>query len=311
MAVGILGTGSYLPTERFAAPGEAASDLGAHAARAAIAHAGLTPADIDFLIVATSTPDSPQPPTANLVQAAIGADRAVCFDINVVSAGFVFGVGLAHSLIVVNPSARVLVVGSDVYSRVVDPDDRDIAALVGDGAGAAVIGTVGHGYGILDLELVSRGGGSGLVRVDAGGSRLPASEKTLADGDHFLRVDAAGVRDFVTSEVPWALEALLRRTGVYAAAIDHFVPHQPDGITVDELVRLAGLRNSRTHVTFDRHGSLGSASVPVALDEAARSGALRDGDLVLLAGFGGGMSVGACLLRWHPIEAAPASPMPS
>ncbi|MEU4239876.1 ketoacyl-ACP synthase III [Actinoplanes sp. NPDC026619] len=339
MAVGILGTGSYLPAEvvtnaelttripdadpewisrhtmiesrRFAAPDEAASDLAAHAARAAIAHAGLTAGDIDFLIVATSTPDSPQPPTANLVQTAIGANRAVCFDINVVSAGFVFGLGLAHSLIVVNPSARVLVIASDVYSRVVDFADRDTAVLFGDGAGAAVIGTVGHGYGILDLELVSRGAGHGFVRVDAGGSRLPASEKTLAAGDHFLRVDPAGVRDFVASEVPWALEALLRRTGVYAAAIDHFVPHQPDGVTVNELVGLSGLRNARTHVTVDRYGSLGSASVPVTLDEAARSGALRDGDLVLLAGFGGGMSVGACLLRWHPIEAAPASPMPS
>lgn len=311
MAVGILGTGSYLPTERVAAPGEAASDLAAHAARAAIAHAGLTAADIDFLIVATSTPDSPQPPTANLVQAAVGADRAVCFDLNVVSAGFVFGLGLAHSLSVVNPAARVLVIGSDVYSRILDPEDRQAAALFGDGAGAAVIGTVGQGYGILDLELVSRGAGSAFVRVEAGGSRLPASEKTLAGGDHFLRVDPAGVRDFVASEVPWALEALLRRTGVYAAAIDHFVPHQPDSATVAEIVGRAGLSSARTHLTVDRHGSLGSASVPVTLDEAARTGALRDGDLVLLAGFGGGMSVGACLLRWHPIEAAPTSPMPS
>ncbi|GAA2630339.1 3-oxoacyl-ACP synthase III family protein [Paractinoplanes durhamensis] len=321
MAVGILGTGSYLPAEvvtnadrttrRLATPDEAASDLSAHAARAAIAHAGLTAGDIDFLIVSTSTPDSPQPPTANLVQSAIGADRAVCFDINVGSAGFVFGLGLAHSLVVVNPSARVLIIAADVYSRIVDRDDLETAALFGDGAGAAVVGTVGHGYGILDLELVSRGAGTGLIRVDAGGSRLPASEKTLADGDHFLRMDRAGLRDFVASEVPWALEALLRRTGVYAAAIDHFVPHQADGVLVNELVGLAGLRNSRTHVTFDRYGSPGSASVPVTLDEAARAGALRDGDLVLLAGFGGGMSVGACLLRWHPIEAAPASPMPS
>jgi acetoacetyl-CoA synthase len=173
MAVGILGTGSYLPAEvitnaelatrvpdadpewisrstmiqsrRFAAPDEAASDLAAHAGRAAIAHAGLTAADIDFVIVATSTPDSPQPPTANLVQTAIDAHRAVCFDINVVSAGFVFGLALAHSLIVVNPSARVLVIASDVYSRVVDFADRNTAVLAGDGAGAAVVGTVGQG----------------------------------------------------------------------------------------------------------------------------------------------------------------------
>jgi acetoacetyl-CoA synthase len=339
MAVGILGTGSYLPhevvtnsdlnawvpdadpdwiiqqtmvrTRRFAAPDEAASDLAAHAARAAIAHAGLAAGDIDFLILATSTPDSPQPPTSHLVQSAIGADRAVCFDLNVAGSGFVFALGIAHSLIVVNPSARVLVIAADVYSRIIDFGDRDTAVLFGDGAGAAVIGTVGHGYGILDLELVSRGAGNGLIQVPAGGSRLPASEKTLANADHFLRVDGPGVRDFVASEVPWALEALLRRTGVYAAAIDHFVPHQADGFTVTELVRVSGLSNAHTHLTLDRYGNLGSASVPVTLDEAARTGALRDGDLVLLAGFGGGMSVGACLLRWHPIEAAPASPMPS
>jgi len=335
MAVGILGTGSYLPHEvvtnadlttwvpdadpdwvseqtmiqsrRFASPDEAASDLAAHAGREALTHAGLTAGDIDFLIVATSTPDSPQPPTANVVQAAIGADRAVCFDINVTSSGFVFALGLAHSLVVVNPSARVLIVASEVHSRFLDFADRDTAVLFGDGAGAAVVGTVGHGYGILDLELISRGAGHELIRVDGGGSRLPASEKTLANGDHFLRMDGPGVRDFVASEVPWALEALLRRTAVYAAAVDHFVPHQFDGPMLGDLVRVSGLGNARTHLTLDRYGNLGAASVPVTLDEAARSGALRDGDLVLLAGFGGGMSVGACLLRWHPIEAVPGN----
>src|SRR4051812_27336831 len=174
MAVGILGTGSYLPAEevtnrdlmvlvpdadpdwvsrktliqsrRFAAPDEAASDLAAHAARAALEQSGLAPGDIDFLIVSTSTGDSPQPPTATLVQEAIGAKRAACFDINVVCAGFVFGMALAHSLVVVNPGARVLVIASDVYSRILDFGDRRTAVLFGDGAGAVVVGTVRQGY---------------------------------------------------------------------------------------------------------------------------------------------------------------------
>jgi 3-oxoacyl-[acyl-carrier-protein] synthase-3 len=336
MAVGILGTGSYLPAEvvtnrdllirvpdadpewvsrktliqarRFAAPDEAASDLAAHAARAALEQAGLAPGDIDFLIVSTSTGDSPQPPTSTLVQEAIGAKRAACFDINVVCSGFVFGMALAHSLVVVNPGAKVLVIASDVYSRILDFSDRRTAVLFGDGAGAAVIGTVQPGYGILDLELLSRGDASDLIHVDAGGSRLPASEKTVANGDHYFRMDGRGVRNFVASGVPPALEALLRRTGVLAHGVDHFIPHQANGVMLQELVVQAGLQNARTHLTLDRYGNVGSASVPVTLDEAARSGALRDGDLVLLAGFGGGMAVGACLLRWGPTARVPAGP---
>jgi 3-oxoacyl-[acyl-carrier-protein] synthase-3 len=338
MAVGILGTGSYLPVEevtnrdlmarvpdadpewvsrktliqarRFAAPDEAASDLAAHAARAALRQAGITAADIDFLIVSTSTPDQPQPPTSTLVQNAIGARRAACFDINVVCAGWVFGLALAHSLVVVNPGARVLVIASDVYSRILDFEDRRTAVLFGDGAGAAVVGTVRQGYGILDLELISRGDASELIHVDAGGSRLPASEKTVANGDHYFRMDGRGVRDFVAGGVPPAIDGLLRRTGVRAGGVDHFIPHQANGVMLQELVEQAGLQTARTHVTLDRYGNVGSASVPVTLDEAARSGALRDGDLVLLAGFGGGMSVGACLLRWGPTAAVSADPRP-
>lgn len=336
MAVGILGTGSYLPAEvvtnrdlmarvpdadpewvsrktliqerRFAAPDEAASDLAAHAARAALEQSGLAPGDIDFLIVSTSTGDSPQPPTATLVQEAIGAKRAACFDINVVCAGFVFGMALAHSLVVVNPGARVLVIASDVYSRILDFGDRRTAVLFGDGAGAVVVGTVRQGYGIIDLELISRGDANELIHVDAGGSRLPASEKTVANGDHYFRMDGRGVRDFVAGGVPPALDALLRRTGVLAGGVDHFIPHQANGVMLQDLVQQAGLQNARTHMTLDRYGNVGSASVPVTLDEAARSGALRDGDLVLMAGFGGGMSVGACLLRWGPTVPRSAFP---
>jgi acetoacetyl-CoA synthase len=329
MAVGILGTGSYLPDEvvtnaglvarvpdadpewvsrktmiearRFAAPGEAASDLAAHAARSALHRAGLEPGEIDYLIVATSTGDSPQPPTANLVQDAIGATRAACFDINVVCAGFVFGLALADSLIARKPGAKVLVIAADVYSRILDFTDRRTAVLFGDGAGAAVVGQVPDGYGVLDLELVSRGDANGLIHVDAGGSRLPASAETVRNGDHYFRMDGRGVREFVSSGVPPALNVLLERAGVPAYRVDHFVPHQANGVMLRDLVVEAGLEKARTHLTLDRYGNVGSASVPVTLDEAVRSGAFTEGDLVLLAGFGGGMAVGACLLRWHAV----------
>jgi 3-oxoacyl-(acyl-carrier-protein) synthase III len=328
MAVGILGTGSYLPerevtnaqlaalvpgadpdwvsrktlieARRFAAPDEATSDLAAKAAAAALERAGIGAAEIDYLIVSTSTGDFPQPPTASLVQHLIGAERAAAFDVNVVCSGFVFGLALAQSLVALRPHAKALVIAADIYSRILDFNDRRTAVLFGDGAGAVVVGAVPDGYGILDVELVTRGDASDLIRVDAGGSRRPASAATLANGDHFFRMNGHGVRDFVNDHVPPVLAELLDRAGLHAKDVDHFVPHQANGMMLKELVDLAGLDGARTHLTLDRYGNVGSASVPVALDEAARSGTVHPGDLVLLAGFGGGMSVGASVLRWGP-----------
>jgi acetoacetyl-CoA synthase len=326
MAVGILGTGSYLPeravsnselaalvpgadpdwisrktmigARRFAAPDEATSDLAAKAAVRALDRAGITAAEIDYLIVSTSTGDLPQPPTASLVQHLIGAHRAAALDINVVCSGFVFALSMAQGLVTVRPDARVLVIAADVYSRILDFRDRRTAVLFGDGAGAAVVGTVPAGFGIIDTELVTRGDAAGLIHVDAGGSRLPASAETVANGDHYFKMNGRGVSDFVTGQVPAVLADLLDRAGLHAKDIDHFVPHQANGVLLNELVDLAGLDGAQTHLTLDRYGNVGSASVPVALDEAARSGTMRPGDLVLLAGFGGGMSVGATVLRW-------------
>jgi 3-oxoacyl-(acyl-carrier-protein) synthase III len=327
VAVGILGTGSYLPARevtnaelvtlvpdadpdwvtrktmiearRFAAPDEAASDLAAKAAIPALQRAGIAAEDLDYLIVSTSTGDSPQPPTANLVQDLIGAGRAACFDVNVVCAGFVFALSLARSLVALRPEAKVLVVAADVYSRILDFADRRTAVLFGDGAGAAVIGAVPDGYGVLETELVSRGAAHQLIRVAAGGSRLPASAETVASGAHYFRMDGRGVRDFVAEHVPPVLAGMLERSGLHAKDIDHFVPHQANGVMLRELVDLAQLDGATTHLTLDRYGNVGSASVPVALDAAAGSGQLLDGDLVLLAGFGGGMAVGATVLRWY------------
>ncbi|MEU4219196.1 ketoacyl-ACP synthase III [Actinoplanes sp. NPDC026623] len=329
--VGILGTGSYVPehevtnehlmelvsgttpewiagktlieARRFAAPDEATSDLAANAAVAALARAGIAAERVDYLIVATSTGDSPQPPTASLVQHAIGAHRAAAFDINVVCAGFAFGLALANSLVTTRPGAVVLVVAADVYSRILDFDDRRTAILFGDGAGAAVVGAVPAPYGLVDVELVTRGDEHELVYVRAGGSRLPASAETVGDGDHHFRMNGRGVRDFVMAGVPPVLAGLLERSGLGPQDVDHFVPHQANGVMIGELVEAAGLGAASTHLVLDRYGNTGSASMAIALDAAARSGALRDGELVLLAGFGGGMSVGAALLRWYEAPA--------
>ncbi|MGW0244761.1 3-oxoacyl-ACP synthase III family protein [Micromonospora chalcea] len=327
-ATGILGTGSYLPkhevtsaelaervgvepdwierktqitSRRYAAPDEATSDLATRAAERALAQSGLPADRVDYLIVSTSTGDSPQPPTSYLVQDALGATRAACFDVNVVCSGFVYGLALAQGLLAVNPGRHALVVGADVYSRSLDFDDRRTAVLLGDGAGAAVVGPVPEGSGFLAFDLSSVGSAHGLIHVAAGGSRLPASAETVADGGHFFRMDGRGVRDFVFTHVPPALRGLADRAGVGLDEVDHFVPHQPNGVLLSELVRRCGLTGAHTCRTLERYGNVGSASVPVTLDDANRTGRLRLGDLVLLAGFGGGMSLGAGLLRWGAV----------
>ncbi|WP_045742324.1 MULTISPECIES: ketoacyl-ACP synthase III [Actinoplanes] len=326
VAVGILGTGSYLPervvtnvdlrtlvpdadpewvsrktlieARRFAAPHEATSDLATNAAKAALERAGIAAADIDYLIVSTSTGDSPQPPTSNLVQQSIGADKAACFDVNAVCAGFVFALNIANGLVAANPGALVLVIASDIYSRILDFGDRRTSVLFGDGAGAAVVGSVADGHGIIDIDLSSKGEANDLIYVKGGGSRMPPTAETVAAGDHYFRMNGRGVRDFVAGAVPPALDELLRRNELKADDVEHFVPHQANGIMLQELVEAAGFQNAHTHLTLPWYGNVGSASIPVTLDDAARNGSLRDGQLVLLAGFGGGMSMGSCLLRW-------------
>jgi acetoacetyl-CoA synthase len=324
-AIGILATGSYLPKEevsnedvarrtgvtaewierktqirsrRQAAPGEAASDLATRAAANALDRAGLAAGRIDYLIVATSTGDFPQPPTAHLVQDALGATGAACFDVNVVCSGFVYALAVAHGLVALRPGSRALVIGADVYSRVLDPGERRTAVLMGDGAGAVVVGATEPPAGVLATHLEGHGHAHRLIRVEAGGSRRPASAETVAAGEHAFRMDGHGVRDFVLDVVPGALARVVADAGLRLGDVDHVVAHQANGVLLGELVERAGLAHATTHRTLERYGNVGSASVPVTLDDANRAGLLGAGDLVLLAGFGGGMAVGACLLRW-------------
>lgn len=325
VAIGVVSTGSYLPervvtnaelaprvgvepgwieqkthirTRRYAAAHEATSDLAATAAKNALDAGGLAPTDIDYIVLSTSTPDSPQPPTASLVARRLGADKAACFDLNAVCGGFVYALAVARGLLLAHQGARALVVAADLYSRFLDFDDRATTVLLGDGAGAAVLGPTAPGHGVLHVDLRTRGDRSDLIWIEAGGSRLPSSHGTVDAGGHYFRMRGRDVRDFVLDEVPRTLDATLLAAGVDRRQLDHFIPHQANGAMLDELVARAHLTDVATHRTVDRYGNTGSATVAVTLDEANRSGALKHGDLVLLSGFGGGMSIGHCLLRW-------------
>ncbi|MGV9314376.1 3-oxoacyl-ACP synthase III family protein [Streptomyces sp. NPDC003691] len=325
---GILGTGSYTPdrevtneelaarfgvtpdwitgktgigARRYAAPDEAASDLAVRAAERALTDAGTAVDDIDHIVVSTSTGDHAVPPTATLVQAALGAARANCMDINVACSGFVHALVTARGLLALEPGRRALVVATDVWSRFIDPADRSTAVLLGDGAGAAVLGPVpapGAG-GFLGHLLRGHGDAHRMLVVPAGGSRQPASARTVEETGHVLRMKGREVTEFVHAVVPGEIRELLAAEGLAPADIDHFVPHQANGVLLEKVVATLGLRPGVARLTLDRYGNTGSASVAITLDEARRSGAVADGDLLLLSGFGGGMTHGSVLVRWH------------
>jgi 3-oxoacyl-(acyl-carrier-protein) synthase III len=327
--LGILGVGSHLPLDvvsnqvvarlatttpewivgktgihsrRRAAREEATSDLAAAAAKNALAAAGITADQIGLIVVATSTPDHPQPPTACLVQQQIGASGAVAFDVNAVCAGFVFALVTAQRMLSGTPPGALrhgLVIGADIYSRIINREDRRTAVLFGDGAGAVVLGPVKPGRGILASDLSSRGDLHHLIRVPAGGSRMPASEESLRNGLHFFQMEGRAVRDFVLTELPSAMRRLLLTHGVDPSDIRHFIPHQANGALLEEAFPLLGLPAAWMHLaTLAEFGNTGAASIPIALDAAWRENALQDADLLVMAGFGGGMSLGLALVRW-------------
>ena len=193
----------------------------------------------------------------------------------------------------------MLVVAADVYSRILDFGDRRTAVLFGDGAGAAVVGAVPAPYGLVDVELVTRGDAHELIHVKAGGSRLPASAETVAAGDHFFRMNGRGVRDFVMTGVPPVLADLLKRAGVTAERRRPLRAAPGQRRDDRELVEEAGLPVPVPTWCWTATATPAARPRPIALDAAARAGELHNGELVLLAGFGGGMSVGAALLRWY------------
>ncbi|MFY1675616.1 MULTISPECIES: 3-oxoacyl-ACP synthase III family protein [unclassified Streptomyces] len=323
----ILGTGSCLPSyvvdnaevgapagvddawiraktgirrRRKAKPDQATSDLAVGAARAALESAGVGPRELSLVVVATSTPDSPQPPTASVVADGLGvAPGTAAFDLNAVCSGFPFALSTAERILRASDSRYALVVGADVYSRILDPTDRRTAVLFGDGAGAVVLGPARPGRGLLAGRLAGFPADRDLIEVPGGGSRHPVTARNLAAGRQYFTMNGRGVRDFVASHVVPAIADFVGDCGYRPQDVSHFVPHQANGRMLDEMSAALGLPEGRTRTSYRDLGNTGAASVPVTLDLAAGAGELADGDLVLLAAFGGGMAMGLSLLAWQ------------
>lgn len=282
---------------RWAAPGQATSDLATAAARAAMASAGITAEQLSVIAVATSTPDRPQPPTAAYVQHNLGASGTAAFDVNAVCSGTLFALSAVGSVIL-RRGGHALVIGADVYSRILDPADRRTVVLFGDGAGAMVLAPTTQGPFLRHVALHTFGEFSGLIRVPAGGSRQPLDAAARDAGLHYFAMDGREVRRFVVERLPQLVKDFLHEAGVESADVRHFIPHQANGVMLDELFAQLALPRATQHGTVTHYANTGAASIPITLDAAARQGAFRPGELILLAGFGGGMAASFALVEW-------------
>ncbi len=285
--------------ERHIAGKEAASDLGAAAARRALDAAGVGAGEVDLIIVASLSPDALFPPTASYISAAIGAGRAPVFDLSAACTGFIYALSVGAAYIASEQAGRVLVIGADVASKMVDWTDRRTAVLFGDGAGAVLLEPAGEGEeGIIGFSLGNDPAGVDQLSIPAGGSRLPATETTVAEHMHFIQMNGREVYKFASRIIVSSARQVLQDHGRRVEDVDLFVPHQANIRIIDSAARRLGIPPEKVFSNLERYGNTSCASIPLCLDEAATGGRLRRGDLVLMVGFGGGLSWGSCLARW-------------
>jgi 3-oxoacyl-[acyl-carrier-protein] synthase III len=292
---------SGIRERRWAGPGESTGPLATAAARLALERAGVAATDVDVIAVATTTPERPIPSTAAIVAAELGTG-AGALDVNAACAGFVFGLAAVSAMVESGVAHRALLVGADTMTSVIDLDDRATAVLFGDGAGAVVLTggprTDPQAPGLVASDLVNDPEGIDLLVVPAGGSGRPASAETVAGREHYLRMDGREVFRRAVRAVEASIRRTLDRAGCTPDDVALFVPHQANARIVDAVLARTGLAPERTSGSVERYGNTSAASIPVALSEAADADTVAPGDLVLLCGFGAGLTVGTALWRW-------------
>lgn len=284
---------------RIVEEGVATSDLALPAAREALLTAGVTPEDLDLIIVATCTGDMQTfPATASLLQEQLGAKRAAAFDVAAVCSGFVYALQAGAQFVATGEYENVLVVGAETMSRVLDWSDRSTCILFGDGAGAALLRACPDGQGLLASVLGSDGSGACLLNIPAGGSRQPLTPALIEQKQQFLMMKGREVFRFAVEIMGEAAVQALGKAGLTPRDVDLFIPHQANIRIIDAAAKRLDLPNEKVFVNVDRYGNTSAASVPMALYEAWRGGRIRPGDIVVTVGFGAGLSWGANVIRW-------------
>ncbi len=291
-------TKTGIKERRIADPETCTSDLAVLACQQAIEEAGLSPDEIDMLILATSSPDVPLSSTAGITQHKLGCTKSAAFDINAVCAGWVHALDIGSRYAGTPGYDNVLVVGAEVYSRILNWEDRGTCVLFGDGAGAAVLSEVDEGRGILGSWMMSDGSGSGVIEIPAGGVRTPIPSSGFAEGDQYFQMDGRAVWRFAIEAFPQAVRGVLDRIGRDLSEVDLIIPHQANLRIVEAGMENLGLPMEKTFTNLERYGNTAGASVPIALREAVDRGVLSKGDLVVTAAFGGGLAWGANAFVW-------------
>ena len=280
-------------------PGVATSDLAAEAAREAIRRAGLTPEDIDFIVVGTTTPDMMFPSTACLVQKKIGAPHAWGYDLGAACSGFTYALTAAALAVSSGASKHALVIGADVMSSIIDYTDRTTCVLFGDGAGAVIVEASDDEHlGILDFENYVDGSGGEALCMPAGGSLHPASHETIDKRMHYVKQDGATVFKFAVRNTEEAASRILERNGIKPCEIDLFVSHQANRRIIMAATEKLGIPAEKVVINIERFGNTTGGTIPLALNDAVEQKRLKKGDLLLLASVGAGFTVGTVLMRW-------------
>lgn len=326
ISVGISGVGSYVPEKvltnydlskvvdtnnewivertgieerRIADKNQSASDLAIQAALKALEDAKIKPEEIDLIIVATVTPDYFFPSTACVIQSSIGATKAAAFDMSVGCSGFVYGIATGANFISSGIYKKVLVIGSEVLSKIVNWEDRNTCVLFGDGAGAVVLEECEEGYGILSYELGSDGSNGESLIVPAGGSKLPTSLDTVENKLHSIHMEGRDVFKFAVRIMEKASLDAVEKAKLKLEDLDFLVPHQANIRIIDAALKKLKLGRDKACINLNRYGNMSSASIPVALDEALKEGRIKKGDNLVLVAFGAGLTWGSMVIKWN------------
>lgn len=327
-SVGIVGMGSYVPEnvvtnkdfeqfldtndewiisrtgirQRHIAPKDMpVSELCYQAGLKALEDAQIAPEEVDLIIVATITPDYAFPATACLVADRLGARKAAAFDLEAGCTGFIYGVVTGSQFVATGMYKTVLVIGGETLSKVLNWTDRSTCILFGDGAGAAVLQPVKESFGFLSFELGSDGSGGPLLSQTAGGSKYPASLETVEKNLHTLQMEGKEVYKFAVRIMGDVSIKVLDNAGLTKEDVDLLIPHQANIRIVDTAVRRLGISPDKVVVNLDKYGNMSAASIPVALDEAFKAGRIEEGDIIVMVGFGTGLTWGACVLKWTKV----------
>ena len=283
---------------RWAASGEATADLATRAGMQALDRAGERPEDLDAIIVSTTSPDTPLPSTACHVQRLLGARHAFAFDLSASCSGFLYALSVAEQMIGAGHARRILVVAAEVKSRFLNFNEGQTAILFGDGAGAAVLRPAHDDRGIRAVTLGSDGSLADLIGIRAGGSRLPPSEKTVAEGLHAITMQGPRLFRRAVRRLETAVVETLKAQALVIAEVRWFVFHQANGRLLEKVTARLGISADRSISVIERYGNTSSSSLPITLDAALQGGRIKSGDLVLLATIGSGLTWGTALIKW-------------